>query len=185
MMEQLGTLGALEADDRMKCALACHFIAIGHFGGIVTLFRAENPGAAYAVARACLESFTRGAWLFHCASEDDVERFIQEDRSAIPRMEVIIDALGEVPDFRGGVLKRVFEANWALLNSFTHTGFQQVIRHFRAGNLELNYDDDESQQILQMATAVAQLSFMQMALLGRRVDLAEQMLGRVQAAQAD
>ena len=57
------------------------------------------------------------------------------------------------------------EAGWTLLSSFTHTGFNQVIRRNTDEHIEPNYTDEDISAIVKMVNASALLAGIEITLL--------------------
>lgn len=62
------------------------------------------------------------------------------------------------------------------MNSFTHSGFLQVVRRNKEDSLEPNYTNEEIIELVNIANALGMLSALQIALLAGKNKLANDML---------
>jgi hypothetical protein len=69
------------------------------------------------------------------------------------------------------VLTNFNQKAWGLLCDFTHTGFHQVTRRHRTGEVAASYPERELRDGLRMAMAFGLMAGQQLAYLGNRADL--------------
>ena len=80
--------------------------------------------------------------------------------------------------FKDGVLSKAKQASWKRMNSFTHTGYQQVARRNIPDGIAPNYKDEEVLQILEFADAAAIMSVHGIAGYVRNNELSKAALDR-------
>ena len=114
------TLPGLSDNKRRRLAAGCLHIAIEHAQAIVVLTQEKCFGSALALQRPLIEAWARGFWLFYAATEEDADRAEQDK---FPPNREIIKALEAKLDAAFPYLKGVI---WAMLCSYTHTGFEQI-----------------------------------------------------------
>ena len=107
-------------------------------------------GAAFALLRAVFESYVRGIWLHRCATKVDLEKFAK-DKS--PKFNELIKAVEKLEGHEDKVLSKIRERVWKSMNSYTHTGYLQVVRRQTETSIEPNYDDDEILEAVNVANA--------------------------------
>ncbi|WP_242674590.1 DUF6988 family protein, partial [Marinobacter halodurans] len=129
----------------------------GDYKAIVQLVNLRLTGSAFALARCVFESYIRGAWLYLCASENELEKY-QKDTLRMKGMGLLIEDLERNDDFQSGILSRAKSATWKDLNGFTHSGYQQLSRRFTDNIQSPQYDDREIVLMIKHATALAFLS---------------------------
>jgi hypothetical protein len=64
-------------DDRKLFAAACFTVVQDHHSTIVHLIGIGTPSPAFCLARSVYEGYIRGAWLAHCATEQQAQEFIE------------------------------------------------------------------------------------------------------------
>jgi hypothetical protein len=113
--------------------------------------------------RSIFEAYVRGVWLHHCAEEDEIEAF-KNDRP-IKKFEDLIQAIEKTQGYDLGILFRLKKQAWKIMNSYTHSGFQHVLRRMTADTLEPNYCEDEIEEALACMNALGLLCVLEIAFL--------------------
>ncbi|MBK8651898.1 MAG: hypothetical protein IPN23_09370 [Elusimicrobia bacterium] len=139
----------LPGDRRARIASACFDVAIEHQAAIALLSRAKLFGSVYALLRVLFEAFVRGAWLFHCATDADLDRF-QKGKLKKKFNELIEEAETKV-GAKDSALSSIHGKAWSAMNSFTHTGFMQVLRRNSEEKTGPNYDPNEITLVQKLA----------------------------------
>ena len=72
-----GNLDGLDIsrEKRVLLAVSCYDVVIEHHIGIAVLLRSNINGSAFALLRPLFETFVRGAWLRHCATDNEIEKY--------------------------------------------------------------------------------------------------------------
>jgi len=170
-------------DDRARLAMALFDLVHEYQSSINTLLQTNRSGAAFALVRPLWESFLRAYWLLHCATEEEVERFKQDQFN--PRIAPLVEAVEAHIDDDGGVLTGIKERYYGAMSSYTHGAFMQAVR--RIGDGEIGGDrftDQERAEVATVAHAWALVAAWAMFLLAGRDDLAAETLDRVVAIPA-
>jgi hypothetical protein len=167
----------LNADDRSRLAVGCFEVALEHQKAIVLLVSQSFYGSAFALVRLIFEAHIRGPWLLHCASERDLWRFTKGklDKS----FDSLIKEIEKLERYNFGVLSRVKTKSWSAMNSYTHSGYLQVLRRNSAETIEPNYGEDEIVEVLNFANAVGLLSAVEITLLSGSAELANSIVDKV------
>jgi len=71
------------------------------------------------------------------------------------------------------------DRSWKDLNSYTHSGYLQVIRRQTETSIEANYDDDEILEAVNFANAIGCLAAIAMCDLANNVELANTILEKI------
>ena len=167
----------------------CQDVALEHHKSIVLTTNVQFHGSAFALVRIEFEAYVRGQWLRYCASDDEVERF-KRDRLD-KKFSKIIGDLESHEAFNVGVLLQIKQESWRAMNSFTHTGFLQVVRRVSATEIGSNYTEEEIVGTLDFADSIAILATLAIVNvaageLADREALAERLLERMKEfAEAD
>jgi len=145
---------SVPANDRAIIAAACQDIALEHHKAIVLSTRYLFHASAFGLVRLQFEAYVRGAWLRHCASDEEVARFKDRDKLDHNFGE-LVTALEGQEAFNVGVLSRIKAQSWKEMNSFTHTGLLQVVRRITSTKVEAMYPEEEVIGTLDFADSVA------------------------------
>ena len=109
----------------------------------------DMVGSAFALARPIVEGMYRGLWINVCATDAEIERFMNKDeiKPTIAELATAIDESYRAEGFFLNLKKR----SWDALNSYTHTGMLQLGRRFTKHEVKPSYTDG---QIFEITTAL-------------------------------
>lgn len=167
---------SLPANLRNRVAGACLAVALEHQQAMVVLLGQDPPlcASAFALVRPVFESYLRGLWISHCASDRQVESFSKGGRP--PDAASLVFAVEKVGEFDGKQLTAIYTKHWGALSSYTHTGGLQVQRWNTAEAIEPRFEDTEVAEVLEFTAAIALLSAVSMASLAKNEGLAQELL---------
>lgn len=140
--------------NRTTLSLACFDLALEHFTAVVALGRKPLYGSMLALARIQFEAFVRGAWFARCASEAQMQAFIERDRFPLS-FEDAAAAVDKMTGSDGSPLADLHRGAWNAMCSYTHTGMAQLHRRFRGGVMTREYPLDDVGKGLGVCTALA------------------------------
>jgi len=146
----------IKSDDRYRLAAGCLDIALEHHKAITLLSANKLYGSAAALVRLIFESYVRGVWLFYCASKDELNQFKSDELDK--KFYQLISDVEKHEAFNVGTLSHVKEKSWAIMNSLTHSGFYQVVRRNKEGEISPNYTDEEILDALETTNSFAILT---------------------------
>ena len=149
----------INATTRNRVVAACFAVVLDHFDAILALL-GRNPkiySSAFALTRLVFESYIRGMWLMHCATDEQVENFSEGTFQLPRRIEVMIGAIEKTCDF-DGQLSISHSSAWSHLCDYTHTGTLQVQRWNKSDAIEPNYPDDEIIEVIRFTKTYALLT---------------------------
>ena len=155
MDEQVEGL-SIPTDIRTRLAAGCLDMSLEHQKAIVALIARFLIGSAFALVRPAFEAYVRGVWLQRCASDREVQGFMDGDPG--PSMAKTIAAIEQVEGFESAVLSRAKTAAWRAMNGYVHTGFEQVARRHTSSTIEPNYDPAEVSEVILFANAIGCLA---------------------------
>ena len=144
-------LGRHEYPDDYRTVIVIGFIAqlIEHHEAVLVLIMNDMVGSAFALARPIVEGMYRGLWINVCATDAEIERFINKDEIK-PTIAELATAIDE--GYRAGDLFRdLKKRSWDALNSYTHTGMLQLGRRFTRHEVKPSYTDG---QVFEMTTTL-------------------------------
>ncbi len=166
----------LPQSTRNRVAGACFAVAMDHQQAVVVLLERHPPfySSAFSLVRPVYESYVRGLWLSHCATDEQVDSFSQGDKP--PDMASLVAEVERVGDFEGKQLSGIYKRSWSALSSYTHTGALQVQRWNTADAIEPMYPASEVSEVISFTSAIALLSAVSVAALARNEPLAQDLL---------
>jgi hypothetical protein len=166
----------LPNNNRNRVAGACFAIALDHQQAVVTLLEHNPPlySSAFALVRPVYESYVRGLWLSHCATDEQVDSFSREGKP--PDMATLVAAVERAGDFKGKQLSGIYTMNWSAFSSYAHTGGLQVQRWNTSEAIEPRYAESEVSEVIAFTSAIALLSAVSVATLAQNERLAQEFL---------
>lgn len=119
---------------------------------IVTLLESDLPGPAWSLLRSLCESFVRGVWILHCASDQDVERF---GRGKCPNPPDLLEAISSQSEanLHAAWLSATSE-NREVLHGFTHGGIEHVMRRIGEDVIEPRYPERELEYLIGLSVEI-------------------------------
>jgi hypothetical protein len=169
-------------DKRILIAVSCYDLVYEHQLAVACLVRSAIYGSAFALARPIFEAYVRGVWLKNCATEVQLQHFV-EDKTIY--FEKILTEIELLDGFRNGALSALKKDAWAAMNSYTHGGVQQAARRLNGNFIEPNYTEAEITNVLRIADAFSILAFQQVAAEADRLDLAEESINKLSSVIDD
>ena len=175
-IEQLVYDLSLPDSVRARLAGTCFLVAQDHHQAILLLLSQTHPlhAPAFALVRPVFDTYLRGLWLAHCATDVDLERFVQGGNP--PQMPTMLAAIEQVPGFDSGQLSDIYKLSWSVMCAYTHTGSQQVLRWSTNEAIQPDYSDAEIKEVLSFTGALALLSTLGLAVIAANELLAESVL---------
>lgn len=157
LARQVGGL-RLGGDLRTRVAAICFGVAQEHHAAIVTLLALATPltSSAFALGRPQFEAYVRGMWLAHCASDEQVDGYLQ---GRIPDMASLIAALKKLQgDGEVSSLRTIYRRSWRAMSGLTHTGAEHFERWSDGEVLEPAFTSDDIGRFLDFAARIGVLS---------------------------
>lgn len=158
-------------DRRVLIAVSCYDLVYEHQLAIACLVRSAIYGSAFALARPIFEAYVRGVWLKNCASEVQLQHFVDDKQITFEKILADIEFL---EGFRNSALTVLKKNAWGAMNSYTQGGVQQAARRLNDNFVEPNYSQTEIINVLRIADVFSILAFQQIAAEAGRHDLAEE-----------
>ena len=155
----------IPSDDRTRLAAGCHDMAMEHHKSIVLLVSNSLYGSAFSLVRLIYETYVRGVWLYRCANDREVEKFKREKINK--SFGDLLSEIKKVNGYESGTLSQVKESSWDMMNSFTHSGFTQIVRRITESSIEPNYDEEEIRKCLYFSSVIGLLSSLESSLMAK------------------
>ena len=165
---------AIPSSKRARMSAGCLDQAMEHQKAVVLLVHRRHYGSALALIRLAFESYVRGVWLHHCATEAELTKYTKDKLKK--EFGALLGEIETVEAFTEGVLSAVKRRSWNAMNSFTHSGYSQAVRRNTTDSIEPNYEEHEILEALQFSNAIAMLAAIQIASMANNVELANDLL---------
>jgi len=173
----------LPANHRVRAAASCYAIAQDHHHAIVLLIENRLYASSFALVRLEFEAYVRGLWLATCADESQVNKFVSVKNWEPPNIgELILKIEASLSEFQERTLSEIKKQNWKSMCAYTHTGGLHIQRWNTEDGIELNYPDDEVEEVLKFSEIISAMSVIGIAELGNSDRIAQQVLTKSQEA---
>lgn len=173
----------LSSDLRHRLAGGSFYIVFEHHRAVVTLIAGLHYTTARAVMRPIFETYVRGLWLWHCATQREIERFEKHDIEK-KSFVAILEAVEAVKGFEGKTLSAIKARFWKPMNAYVHSGFQQIVRHQTEEAIEVVNDPEEAKELLVFANLMGCMAAVLTAGLSGRTELKEAIVDRMETLWA-
>ena len=120
---------------------------------IIILLENNLPGPAWALARPLLESYVNGIWILKCASDEEVDQFLNIGRC--PKFSKLLKAIDNKAKPHADWIRETEKANMRYFHDFTHGGIQHVRRRITENSVEPNYPEQELQYLVGLGVEVS------------------------------
>jgi hypothetical protein len=158
------TPDGLGDDGRSTLLMAFGSVAMEHFRSIVMMCRSGvATGSALALFRPLLDSIIRGEWLYFCADDDQIDRFM---RNEFALHSVGFAAMATAVDEKSRFGPRLgsFIPFYAKLCDYTHTGHDAVVQRFaKNGSIEPTYPESRIRALVSQSSMALVLHYENMA----------------------
>ena len=134
-------------------------VASCHAKGVCTLLEEHLYASAAALERILFESFIRASWFLHCASDEAVNIFLTKDKIQHTFGELLTEVEGKLN--WPGALSKIKSDIWKAMNSFTHGGYMQVVRHYDGSSIMPTYTPEEIDEMVKFSAMIAFLTYSQ------------------------
>jgi len=141
----------VENDDKSRVALACYGIAQQHHAAIILLLDQPHPllSSALSLLRSLFEATFRGAWVGHCATDEQAANLLSGDKKQID-MASIISVL--LRDLKSTEHADFYKKAWPALSACTHTYEHQLLPWLIDQDITPSYQSGQIEWVLKRAT---------------------------------
>jgi hypothetical protein len=113
--------------------------------------------SAMALVRPIFEAMIKAHWVSKCASRAQVDEVAESDNAKVPKMHEMVDAVdrafSDPNDEPLTFFRRAKTDAWQAMNSYTHSGFRQLIAQFSGDRIEAKYAEEDLIDGVNAATA--------------------------------
>jgi hypothetical protein len=168
----------LKNDSRHRAAGVCFDVAREHHLAILQLLD-RTPSlhvSAVALVRPLFDAYVRGMWLWQCASDEQLEKYLQ--KSKLPDMRSLIKAVEGASDMadEGSGLRMIYEESWPILSGFTHAGAEFVHRYSVGPTLEPDFSEEELCRAVRFVSRIGLVTAVSMAHIAGDLGRASELL---------
>ena len=120
--------------------------------GTVVLLERDFPGPAWTLARPLLESFVRGIWVLHCASDSQVQNFQKGRYPKLPKLLTAMEGHRTAKDHATWI-----RGNWdnmPIFHDFTHGGIEHVLRGITEDAIAIKYPEHELEYLMGLGVEI-------------------------------
>lgn len=139
--------------DKTVLLLGYTSVALEHYEAIVFLARNQLFGSALALARSAYEIMWRAGWANAYATPEQLRKILN-DKFDFPSAANVVEDLDRAYG-TGAFFQDIHKSSWKHLNSYTHTGKNQLIARMTATDVEANYSAYEKVFVLDAARICA------------------------------
>lgn len=150
-----------ESSVRSRVSVGLLHLSIEHHRSIHFLTTQNHHGSSFALLRPQFESYIRGLWFFNCASEKQLESFLNDDE--IPRINTLITEIENSGVFKENKLQGVKEKVWREMCGYTHGGYFQVANRNTENDIVNDYPEDNLVGLITVSNYLSYLALVAFA----------------------
>lgn len=143
-----------ESSTRLQVSVSLLIQAIDIHSAIHTLVRYNVICPSYILLRPQFERYVRGTWFAYCASEKDIEKFI--NKVDPPKIDILISDIKKFNQDLGSSIERAKSKLWKDLNDLTHGGIIQIKKMNTLSGIKQNFPEVD---IVNLLNGAATMSF--------------------------
>ena len=164
----------LPHDPKYHVPAICFHVGLTHHAAIIALLEQRRSASALALLRPLMESYLRGAWVYHVADQANIDRFVRGKMEL--KVTQIIKDLEQVEAFDQKRLSAIKLEIWSDLCDYTHCGGKTIFAHYGGSEIRPMYEDNWLCRALISADSWALLSGLATVLVAGRIDLGGEFL---------
>lgn len=141
----------------------CHLV-IEHQFAVAHLLEGRMTASAFALARPAFEALVKGLWLYHCATDEELEKHASgRELDQIAKLSERL-LLVDLPAVITTSIHRVKTDYWKALSSLTHMGHSQLRYWLNEDGVQANYPDAALHELANFASFMALVAGRELAL---------------------
>ncbi|WP_288409507.1 hypothetical protein [uncultured Herbaspirillum sp.] len=147
----------LPADRRACAAIGCLTVGQQHHCGIILLLRDAIPvhASAFALIGHQIEAAFNALWLWYCASEEEVDRFLADGSGKTMRQ--LLAQVDGVLAGSDGPEAAILRDHWARLSDFVFAGERRIRHWLDANEVDAMYAESAVTELVELANSMAEL----------------------------
>lgn len=100
-------------------------LSLEHHQSIINLAKSNLFGSSFVLLRCQFEALLRGLWFLRCASDSNIDKFV-EDKKLNLVVNSLIEDVEKTKGYQNDALKQYKTGKWKTMNDYTHGGLFQV-----------------------------------------------------------
>lgn len=168
---------SLDGEFRPRVFNGLLHLSLGHFGAILLLMRSNLTASAAALLRSQYETLMRGIYFHECASENEVEAFVNGKEPN--KLYKIVESIENKFSIEKNPLTNMYGVLKKEMNSFTHGGLEQVRKRYTGEELICSFSEDEKINLITSSHLLAIFASTFAAGVAGRDDLAEEFIADI------
>lgn len=145
-------------DDRRACAaIGCLTVAQQHHCGIILLLRNDMPvhASAFALIGPQIETAFNALWLWYCATEEEITRYLSDGSGK--SMRQLVTQVDSALAGRDGQEAAIVRGHWARLSDFVFSGERRIRRWLDANEVDSLYSEEAVTELVELSNSMAEL----------------------------
>lgn len=175
------------SEENIYLARLCFDLVIEHHASICKLYESNYFGSMFALLRVEYEALVKGFWLNHVASKECISKYKEDDVNI--GFGTYIRLVESYLDAKEGALYTIKEKQYKIFSSFTHTGYQALVRRVNDTHIgAVNYKHSDIITVLKYAGIFSLLAAIQLAAMTKNtalIDKAMSMLKNYSSTRED
>lgn len=156
------------ADHRTAVGLALLHLSREHHSSVIILINSGLAGSAFALLRPQMESFLRGLWHYHCATDRQIANFLSGKEP--PKKSVMIKALKNVWIYKS-LLEIIENLVWKEFCDYTHGGMIQTKARVVGGEVLQNFLPQHVTAVISASATLSMFSSYAMTMIVDKRDI--------------
>ncbi|BBA45414.1 MULTISPECIES: DUF6988 family protein [Burkholderia cepacia complex] len=169
---------AFQTTLRARVVVALHHLCIEHHLAGHVLVENDVRGSAFALYRPQFEAYVRANWYLECASEGDLEKFVEGEEP--PRMPQLTADLAVALGQAGEIIGSVKAQAWRSMCAFTHGGAVQVKARAIKDEIRQSFTDEHTSKLIDSMAMLSYLGALGIAKVADDGELAQRLYERHQ-----
>jgi hypothetical protein len=164
----------LPHDPKFHVPGICFQVGLTHHTAIITLMEQGRTASALALIRPLMECYLRGAWVYHVADADSIDKFLSGKKDL--KASEIVAELEERKAFDQKRLSAIKTEIWSDLCDYTHCGGKTISAHYAGDEIRATYEEPFLERALLSADSWGLLIGTSLVVVAGQRDLAEEFL---------
>ncbi|WDZ94186.1 hypothetical protein Herbaro_11815 [Herbaspirillum sp. WKF16] len=147
----------LPDDPRACAAIGCLTVAQQHHSAIIILLRNDMPvhASAFALLRHQIETAFNAVWLWYCAGDDEIERFMRDGSGKTVRQ--LVAQVDGVLAGREEEEAAIIRDHWSQLSDFVFAGDRRIRHWLESNEVDAIYSEDAVAELAALSNSIAEL----------------------------
>ncbi|ELB2784587.1 MULTISPECIES: DUF6988 family protein [Vibrio harveyi group] len=149
-----------DSSDRKVVSASFLHLSFEHHVSIYHLLKIGNHGSAFALLRPQKEAFIKGIWLLRCANDEQVVKFMKEDK--LPAMKKLFRDVEQTKGYKHGYLSKHLNSINDLLHDYTHGGSIQTSSRYQGEKISSIYSQGQQEWLMVQSKLLSFLSALEL-----------------------